>query len=333
MPAIATTFPKIVRAIVAPWKCVYQTGGARGGDWPPPTTTKAVDDDLLRHLVSTVYSDRISRYSSTAMSLGLTATAWIFTGSWVFAVLTVLAALAGAMRFALFHRYPGPDGAGADRAATLAFDRKFAFWTTIYSLLLGLSFYWTNAAGDREIMLPIAVGAAVGYPIAFATSHAGRPRMLLYQLLALLGPIVYGYLTLPVAHGGFFATLFIGMGACAFVLGRSGYARIVAHYRTDENNRHLARYDTLTGLLNRYAFNDALTAALRGVANEAANRFALFTIDLDRFKEINDTEGHAIGDAVIVESAARLREATLPRDVVARLGRRRIRRARRLPRP
>ena len=250
----------------------------------------------------------------------LTTTAWIVTGSRVFAALTLLLALAGGMRIALFHLYPSAGGAVADRATTLAFDHKFAFWSTLYSLLLGVTFYWTTAAGDREIMLPIAVGAAVGYPITFATSHAGRPRMLLYQLLALLGPVVYGYLTLPVAHGGYFAALFVGMGVCAFVLGRSGYARIVSYYRTNENNRHLARYDPLTGLLNRYAFNDALTAALSRATNEATRRFALFTIDLDRFKEINDTEGHAVGDAVIVESAARLRDATRRRDVVARLG-------------
>ena len=55
--------------------------------------------------------------------------------------------------------------------------------------------------------MPIAVGAAVGYPVAFATRHAARPRMLADQVLALSRAVVYGFLTLPVAHGGYEALL------------------------------------------------------------------------------------------------------------------------------
>ncbi|WP_198375643.1 putative bifunctional diguanylate cyclase/phosphodiesterase [Neoroseomonas rubea] len=81
---------------------------------------------------------------------------------------------------------------------------------------------------------------------------------------------------------------------------------------------HLAQHDALTGLPNRAHFlariDQALARAQRGEG------FALFCLDLDRFKQVNDTLGHPIGDLLLKEVTARLRTTLRDTDMVARLG-------------
>jgi len=80
----------------------------------------------------------------------------------------------------------------------------------------------------------------------------------------------------------------------------------------------LAQHDGLTGLPNRVAFADRLAEAARSLAG--ADGFAVLTIDLDRFKEVNDTLGHACGDEILKETAVRVRALTGRDDVITRLG-------------
>lgn len=82
---------------------------------------------------------------------------------------------------------------------------------------------------------------------------------------------------------------------------------------------HMAHHDVLTGLANRALLEDRLQQAL---ARARRNResIALLLIDLDKFKEINDTHGHEHGDAMLVAVAGRLRATVRDCDTVARLG-------------
>ncbi len=88
--------------------------------------------------------------------------------------------------------------------------------------------------------------------------------------------------------------------------------------RIEDRIRHLAHHDTLTELPNRVTFHARLCAALAGEAVPAP--CALLHIDLDRFKPVNDTLGHAAGDAVLLAIAARIRAQLRPHDAAARLG-------------
>ena len=89
--------------------------------------------------------------------------------------------------------------------------------------------------------------------------------------------------------------------------------------QSQERLAQLARTDALTGAANRVIFNERLRQAFAG-ARRGATAFAVLYLDLDRFKEVNDTLGHHAGDLLLQQVAHRLGNATLQIDVVARLG-------------
>jgi diguanylate cyclase (GGDEF)-like protein/PAS domain S-box-containing protein len=89
--------------------------------------------------------------------------------------------------------------------------------------------------------------------------------------------------------------------------------------RSDERMRTLAYHDTLTGLPNRLLFQDRLTLAV-AQAHRSRDRLAVLFADLDGFKLINDSLGHAVGDKVLEKVAERLVSCVREGDTVARLG-------------
>ncbi|PLC41869.1 bifunctional diguanylate cyclase/phosphodiesterase [Ralstonia pickettii] len=97
------------------------------------------------------------------------------------------------------------------------------------------------------------------------------------------------------------------------------FADITDIKRADQRLRHLAAHDALTGLTNRSFFISHLESAIEGARDES-RELALFFLDLDRFKSVNDTAGHACGDTLLQSAAARLTDCIGPGDVIARLG-------------
>ena len=84
--------------------------------------------------------------------------------------------------------------------------------------------------------------------------------------------------------------------------------------------RHDALHDALTGLPNRALFMDRLEQQLKRSQNKEDYLFAVLFLDLDRFKVVNDSVGHLIGDKLLIEIARRLESSIAPTDTVARLG-------------
>ncbi|MCG2578177.1 EAL domain-containing protein [Dechloromonas sp. XY25] len=95
--------------------------------------------------------------------------------------------------------------------------------------------------------------------------------------------------------------------------------RIIEATRAERHVRHLAYNDTLTGLPNRLLFMDYLTRAIEDAAANNSMLGILF-LDLDRFKFINDTLGHEVGDKLLATMAQRLKGCVRTDDCVARLG-------------
>ena len=94
---------------------------------------------------------------------------------------------------------------------------------------------------------------------------------------------------------------------------------ITERKESEERIALLARTDSLTGLANRATFHDCLKNAF-AAARHGASRFAVLYIDLDRFKEVNDTLGHSAGDLLLKSTAERLKATCRESDCVARLG-------------
>jgi len=119
------------------------------------------------------------------------------------------------------------------------------------------------------------------------------------------------YVLIAVAVAGVLALLGV-------LAGMQWLHRMRQQRRAEAQAKYLAEHDVLSGALNRGSFHATLQqAAWRQTAG--GPRIALLAIDLDRFKEINDTLGSAVGDAMLRQVAQRLRSLAPPGDVVARL--------------
>jgi len=115
------------------------------------------------------------------------------------------------------------------------------------------------------------------------------------------------------------------LGIAGLVLGRQFLTlRVNDHLMRELHDQrarlvHQASHDQLTGLANRYMLGDWLDRALARSAR-SGSAIALLLVDLDGFKQVNDTLGHAAGDQVLVHAAECLRAATRAGDIAARLG-------------
>ena len=148
-------------------------------------------------------------------------------------------------------------------------------------------------------------------------SEDGRAADLLMQQQALLQRGVSGSLCCPIrndcivslkqqptAEGGWIAT----------------YEDVTQRYEAEERIITMARRDALTGLANRMVFGERLEEAATRLAEGSGPGFATLCLDLDRFKEVNDTLGHPIGDGLLRSVAERLQGCLRETDLVARLG-------------
>jgi len=97
------------------------------------------------------------------------------------------------------------------------------------------------------------------------------------------------------------------------------YMDITERHRSEAKIAHMARHDVLTGLPNRAVLRERIEQAIKGT-RDGDRRFVVHVLDLDRFKEVNDTLGHPVGDALLKAVAQRLRGCVREIDTLARLG-------------
>ncbi len=95
-------------------------------------------------------------------------------------------------------------------------------------------------------------------------------------------------------------------------------ADVTAEHEAEQNIQRMARFDPVTGLANRAFLAEMLDKTIASAAG--GDGFSLLSIDLDRFKEVNDAHGHHVGDLLLTQAASRMRDVIGARGFVARFG-------------
>jgi diguanylate cyclase (GGDEF)-like protein/PAS domain S-box-containing protein len=159
-----------------------------------------------------------------------------------------------------------------------------------------------HLVGKRGIDLVLAEDRRA---VAAAARSAGGLGAVTYRVRRTDGAIVWFESTLRALEGGEIVAV-----------SRDVSARKAAELEL----AHQALHDALTGLPNRVLFLDRLKHALAGAKRRGAGATAVFFLDVDRFKLVNDSLGHDAGDELLVDVARRLGETLRPADTVARFG-------------
>ncbi|MCB8836807.1 diguanylate cyclase domain-containing protein [Aurantimonas sp. VKM B-3413] len=160
-------------------------------------------------------------------------------------------------------------------------------------------FSWTGRIGDHEAAFPLAAnGADLGY-LVWTVQQPGT------KVFDRMMPIL-------VAAG---MVILLLAGLLLFRLYRTT-SKLISSQRQIE---YMAHHDPLTGLANRFAFETRLGDRIREF-EQTRRSFAVLYLDLDRFKDVNDTLGHQAGDELIRQVAGRLASLVRQEDMVARLG-------------
>jgi diguanylate cyclase (GGDEF)-like protein len=145
-----------------------------------------------------------------------------------------------------------------------------------------------------------------------------RPRFLPYLAIgsSYLLLAVVGLRSVPLdALGG----ILLGAVALTFVVSARQYVALLDCCRLADRYRKMATIDGMTGLYNRWYLMETAEAALAH-AQRLGQPFVALMIDVDSFKQINDTQGHSTGDQVLAELAQACREQVRPGDIVGRYG-------------
>lgn len=277
------------------------------------------DQKLHFELVQALYNTPKSILGATLAALTVIALSAVMSGdyayAWLFAgFLIVGAARTGAI---LLHRRARHDV--EDRAATIRWERRALLGAWAFAGLVGLAGAYTVTAHPRTDVELLIISCVMGYIAGISSRNASRPLISIGQVSFTAFPFTIALLArADVVHlvlAAFIGVLYVSIT----VICRSMFDNIVSRQNAFRKVELIAHRDTLTDLWNRTAFIGLLEKRLSTVA-ESGENVALVLIDLDRFKDVNDTFGHQTGDIVLKEVGNRIKSVVRPADEVARIG-------------
>jgi diguanylate cyclase (GGDEF)-like protein len=288
-------------------------------------TDHSVAEEVRRSLVETLF------VSSTSLGAGAVAgavagcmIASISGDPWI-AATAVAIGVTGALRVthaAFFHRTDPANTVESTRSETVY---ELGAWA--FALLLGVLTYFTLTRTDTAILHVFAATTTTGYAAGICGRNAGRPVIAIGQLALASGPISLGLFSSPDP-----VRWVVGVINILFMIGmvditlQTYSAVLKAMSATQEQKRltarfeRLARFDAMTGLENRGSFQERLQTELAELADAGTGELAVLWVDLDKFKEINDSLGHPTGDGVLCTVARQLSSIVDGRGSVARFG-------------
>jgi diguanylate cyclase (GGDEF)-like protein len=281
--------------------------------------------EVRRALVETLFTSATSLGAGALAGGACSAAIALSSGDPWLAAAAIAISATGALRVchAVFlHRGAAHEATESARSETLY---EIGAWA--YALLLGVMTLMTLIRTDNAAYHMLAAVLTTGYAAGICGRNAGRPVIAIGQLALASGPVSIGlFLNPDPLHW------VLGFVNCAFMLGmlditlQTYSAVLKAMSATREQKRltarfeRLARYDAMTGLENRGAFQERLQSELATLDPESGEEVAVLWIDLDKFKEINDSLGHPTGDRVLCTVARQLSAIVDGRGSVARFG-------------
>ncbi|ANY19836.1 Phytochrome-like protein cph2 [Tsuneonella dongtanensis] len=285
------------------------------GETEPPSS------DVHLSLLRTLYNKPAGLVLATAIGSIISAVAAFSTGDFLLEAGAAALTATGLARIAAMTFMSRKGGAYPARWLEIVYTSGAA----AYALALGLfaaAAIWRGVDVAVQVMI---LPFVVGYAIATAARDAGRPVIAMMQsalvglplALALFAEGSLAYVTL--AGCITLALPAVGMIVHTIALSLQDATRAAAtNARLAESMKALARTDVVTGLANRAGLDHALGETVEGLGPD--DLLALFWLDLDRFKEVNDLLGHTIGDRVLAAVAERLREVAPTGSTICRFG-------------
>jgi len=198
-------------------------------------------------------------------------------------------------------------------AAKQPWRTDFYVLGTILWCLLEAAMTGRTITSSVSVLEVTGIAVALAPQAGFAMRNFAAPRFAMAIMLALNLPC-----TIWVLFGPDHWLIVLALLAPGYLFGtlatiRRFHTLLIENYVAQFANKRQASQDPLTGVLNRRGMNEALAAA-------ANQHFTLFAMDLDGFKQVNDTHGHAAGDLLLQMVTSRLHEVARKEDSLARLG-------------
>ncbi len=246
----------------------------------------------------------------------------IGTGSLALWIATGLITLISIFRVSIAYRHARATPESVD-FAKLELLYESGAWA--FSLMFGLITTITILTAADPRLHVLATANTIGYAAGISGRNAGRPVIAIGQLalsvtpvtLALLlsGQITYQILAVTII---LFAFAMVQITRNTFMTVRESADAAERNAQLAEKMKQFARTDVVTGLLNRAGLNSHLLQLFSDPVR--SQQTAIFWLDLDRFKEVNDTLGHPVGDQLLSEVSRRLERVAGKDSIIARFG-------------
>ncbi|WP_203565936.1 GGDEF domain-containing protein [Aurantimonas aggregata] len=233
----------------------------------------------------------------------------------VTAALSIIIVAGRVLNSAAYHR-----AAAEVTTARIAriWEIRYAIGGAAFAAVVGLFAAYVIWSGTPTSQL-LAATVMLAYPTGMIARVAVRPAIARLHLALALSPPIVAALSLGTPEHWMLALLFTTYLLAGVEIIRHLASTIADRVHLHQEVTRRATHDDLTGLPNRAHFRARLAEAHRRL-ERYGTRFAVHAFDLDHFKTVNDTHGHAAGDRVLQQVAERVLATVRSTDVVARLG-------------
>ena len=278
----------------------------------PQTNSKELEADVRRALVDTLYASLMSLTIGAISATVMSGTIAYFSNNKLLYSSSLAITVIGIIRIISFWRFRKDKSAKSYN--NLYWEKLYEIGAWIFSALLGINAFLTILLTPNIMLHMLAFSLTVGYSSGIAGRNAGRPNIAITQVILSGTPstiafflnadpiyIILGLSNIALMAASINITLQTYQGVRTAFVEKHEKAELAVRYQL------LANTDPLTGLDNRLMLSRYLKMALATKDPSDKRKIGVFWIDLDHFKEINDTLGHAVGDRVLQDIAKRLK--------------------------